>query len=111
MIGRWKTIVAGWPRGEKGGHVARVTKSSKKTSRVARKTSGSPSSARPKGRTAGRKVMDCRRFPSESHCSLAISGSEEEVLDAAVHHAVTKHGHEAGAGLRNELRGLLRSAR
>src|SRR5207247_9470407 len=27
-----------------------------------------------------RKVIDCRLYPSEKNCSLAISGTEEEVL-------------------------------
>ena len=40
-----------------------------------------------------RKVIDCRRFPAEKPCSIAISGSEEEVLDLAVLHATNVHGH------------------
>jgi len=40
-----------------------------------------------------RKIIDCRNFPSEKNCTLAISGKEEEVLEIAVHHAVTVHGH------------------
>jgi len=31
-----------------------------------------------------RKSIDCRDYPSEKNCSLKISGTEEEVLDAAV---------------------------
>jgi hypothetical protein len=27
-----------------------------------------------------RKMIDCRRMPSERNCSVAISGTEEEVL-------------------------------
>ncbi len=41
-----------------------------------------------------RKMADCRRFPSESNCSLTIIGEEEEVLNTAVQHAVSVHGHE-----------------
>jgi hypothetical protein len=33
---------------------------------------------------AQRKSIDCRDYPSEKNCSLRISGTEEEVLDAAV---------------------------
>jgi hypothetical protein len=33
---------------------------------------------------AGRKVADCRLFPSEKNCTLTIAGSEEEVMKAAV---------------------------
>jgi len=40
-----------------------------------------------------RKVIDCRRFPTEKPCTIAISGTEEEVLDLAVLHAITVHGH------------------
>lgn len=55
-----------------------------------------------------RKVIDCRVFPSENKCTLAISGTEEEVLDAAVHHAVTAHGQENVPELREKIRPLLR---
>lgn len=30
-----------------------------------------------------RKIADCRDFPSETNCTLAISGEEEEVVRAA----------------------------
>ncbi|HVT43696.1 MAG TPA: DUF1059 domain-containing protein [Thermoanaerobaculia bacterium] len=56
---------------------------------------------------SGRKVADCRRFPSESNCSLTIAGREDEVLDAAVLHAVNHHGHENTPELRDQIRGLL----
>jgi len=55
-----------------------------------------------------RKSVDCREYPSEKNCSLKISGTEDEVLDAAVQHAVSAHGHENAAGLREELRQLLK---
>ena len=32
---------------------------------------------------AKRKVIDCRLHPSERGCTLAIEGTEEEVLEAA----------------------------
>jgi hypothetical protein len=41
-----------------------------------------------------RKVADCRDFPSESGCTLTISGEEDEVLAAATQHAASVHGHE-----------------
>ena len=31
----------------------------------------------------GRKVADCRNWPSESGCTLTISGEEDEVITAA----------------------------
>ena len=37
---------------------------------------------------ATRKVIDCRWFPTENACDVAISGNEEEVLKIAVQHAV-----------------------
>jgi hypothetical protein len=54
-----------------------------------------------------RKVIDCRNFPSDKNCSLAISGTEEEVLDLAVLHASTVHGHENTAELREQIRSML----
>ena len=56
----------------------------------------------------GRKVADCRDFPSESGCTLTISGEEEEVLDASVQHAVAMHGHDDNAELRTMLRTALK---
>ena len=55
-----------------------------------------------------RKVIDCREYPSEKNCSLKISGTEDEVLDAAVQHAVSAHGHENTADLREQLRQSLK---
>jgi len=55
-----------------------------------------------------RKFVDCREYPSEKNCSLKISGTEEEVLDAAVQHAVSAHGHKLTAELRDELRNILK---
>ena len=53
-----------------------------------------------------RKFVDCREIPSEMNCTVAISAdSEEEVLDAAVQHAVAVHGHEDTPELREMVRG------
>jgi hypothetical protein len=54
-----------------------------------------------------RKIADCRRFESESNCSLTIIGEEDEVLDAATAHAVATHGHPAGPELREQVRMML----
>ena len=55
-----------------------------------------------------RKVADCRDFPSESGCTLTISGELEEVVAAATQHAVSVHGHadtdEVRAWLRDNLK-------
>ena len=56
-----------------------------------------------------RKTMDCRDFPSESKCTLTISGEEGEVLRAAVMHAVDVHGHRDTPDFRNDLRKLLKA--
>ncbi len=57
---------------------------------------------------AARKSIDCRNYPSDNNCSLKISGTEEEVLDAAVQHAVSAHGHRESAELRQEIRSMLK---
>ncbi len=58
--------------------------------------------------TETRYVADCREFPSEMNCSLSISGREEEVLNAAVDHAVSVHGHERTSELQEEVRKMLK---
>ncbi len=57
-----------------------------------------------------RKVVDCRDMPSESGCTLTLTGEEAEVVEAAAHHAVAVHGHTDGTDLREMLRGGLRDA-
>ncbi len=52
----------------------------------------------------GRKVADGRDFPSESGCTLTISGEEDEVVLAATQHAVSVHGHEDTDEVRTWLR-------
>jgi hypothetical protein len=55
-----------------------------------------------------RKYIDCREMPNESHCDLAMAGSDEHVLDAAVVHAVTAHGHQDTPELREQIRQTLK---
>jgi len=55
----------------------------------------------------GRKVADCRKFPSEKNCTVAIAGTEEEVLSLAVHHAIHDHGHEDTPELREKVKSTL----
>ncbi len=59
---------------------------------------------------AQRKSIDCRDYPSEKNCSLKISGAEEEVLDAAVQHAASVHGHQNTPELRDQIRSMLRDS-
>lgn len=55
-----------------------------------------------------RKYMDCREMPSENNCDLAMAGSEEHLLDAAVGHAISAHGHEDTPELREQIRQSLK---
>ena len=55
-----------------------------------------------------RKVIDCRDHP-DSTCTLAMSGSEDEVMTVAVLHATTAHGYEDTPELRKQLRSMLKS--
>ena len=57
-----------------------------------------------------RKMADCRRFPSESNCSLVIIGEEDEVVRAASEHAASVHGHEDGPELHQQIREFLEPA-
>jgi len=55
-----------------------------------------------------RKFIDCRTVPSEKNCTLALSAdTEDELLEAAVQHAVAVHGHADTAELRNMIRGAM----
>jgi len=58
-----------------------------------------------------RKVLDCRWFPSETKCTIAISGTEDEVVKAAAEHAVSSHGQKDSPKLREEIRSLLKEAK
>lgn len=55
----------------------------------------------------GRKMADCRRFESESECSLTIIGDEDEVMEASMAHAVSVHGHADTPETRAQLQALL----
>ena len=56
-----------------------------------------------------RKFIDCREFPSDSHCTVAIAAdSEAELLDAAVQHAVAVHHHEDTPEFRDQIRQLFK---
>jgi predicted small metal-binding protein len=52
-----------------------------------------------------RKMIDCRDYPSETGCTIAISAdSEDELIEAAAQHAMQVHGHQDGPELRAMLR-------
>jgi predicted small metal-binding protein len=56
-----------------------------------------------------RQYVDCREFPSEMNCTVAIAAdSEGELIDAAVEHAVSVHGHTDTPELREQLGKLIK---
>jgi predicted small metal-binding protein len=57
-----------------------------------------------------RMMADCRRWPSDSNCSLTIIGEEDEVVRAAAEHAASVHGHEDTPEMREQLRQFLEPA-
>ncbi len=57
-----------------------------------------------------RMMADCRRFPSDSNCSLVIIGEEEEVVRAASEHAASVHGHPDSPETQAAIHDLLEPA-
>jgi len=56
-----------------------------------------------------RMCIDCRDYPSEMNCSIAISAdTEKELIDAAVQHAVSVHRHADTPELREQIKGLIK---
>jgi predicted small metal-binding protein len=56
-----------------------------------------------------RKYIDCRDYPSESGCTVAISAdSQDELVEAAAQHAVKVHGHQDGPELRAQLNQIVK---
>jgi predicted small metal-binding protein len=56
-----------------------------------------------------RKYIDCRNFPSEMNCTLAIAAdTEKELLEAAVQHAVAVHGHKDTPEFRTQIKGAFK---
>ena len=57
-----------------------------------------------------RMFVDCREYPSEKNCTIAISAdTKEELVDAAVQHAVAVHGHHDGPELRQALAQMIKT--
>jgi len=58
-----------------------------------------------------RKYIDCREFPSDIGCTVALSAdTEDELLEAAVQHAVAVHGHTDDEELRKTLRSMFKES-
>lgn len=56
-----------------------------------------------------RKYVDCRDYPSEMKCTVAISAdSEEELLAAATQHAVAVHKEKDTPEFRQQIRELIK---
>lgn len=56
-----------------------------------------------------RRYIDCREFPSESHCTVAIAADhDQELLEAAVQHVVSVHGHDDTPELRSQIKQLFK---
>ena len=59
----------------------------------------------------GRMSIDCREYPSEKNCSVAISAdTKKELVDAAVQHAVAVHGHQDSPELREQIGGMIKTS-
>lgn len=56
-----------------------------------------------------RKYVDCREFPSDTHCSVAIAAdTENELLEVAVQHSVAVHHHQDTPEFRQQIRQLFK---
>lgn len=52
-----------------------------------------------------RYYIDCRDYPSDKHCSVALSAdSKEELLEAAIQHGTKVHGYEDTAEFREQMK-------
>ncbi len=57
-----------------------------------------------------RHYIDCREFPSDMKCTVAIAAdNERELLDAAVQHAVAVHGHTDTPEFRSQLASVIKN--
>jgi predicted small metal-binding protein len=57
-----------------------------------------------------RYYVDCRDYPSEKNCTVAISAdTKPELVEAAVQHAVAVHSHHDSAELREQLSKMIKT--
>ena len=57
-----------------------------------------------------RMFIDCREYPSDMNCTVAISAdSTKELVDAAVQHAVAVHGHTDSSELREQITKMIKT--
>jgi predicted small metal-binding protein len=56
-----------------------------------------------------RKYVDCREIPSEMNCTVGIAAdSEEELIEAAVQHAVAVHSDNDTPELRSQIKDAMK---
>lgn len=56
-----------------------------------------------------RKYIDCRNYPSDMNCTVAVSAdTADELLEIAAAHAVSAHGHTDTPELRAVLRSMFK---
>jgi len=56
-----------------------------------------------------RYYIDCRDYPSEKNCTVALSADNaEELLDAAMQHGTKVHGYEDTPGFREEMKNMFK---
>jgi predicted small metal-binding protein len=57
-----------------------------------------------------RMFIDCREYPSDMNCTVAISAdTAKELIDAAVQHAVAVHGHSDSPELREQIANMIKT--
>ena len=77
---------------------------------IAPKKGRMPRMIAPREAQMARMFVDCREYPSEMNCTVAISAdTKEELVDAAVQHAVAVHGHHDSPQLREELAKMIKT--
>ncbi len=55
-----------------------------------------------------RMYIDCRETPDDKNCTLRMSGTADELVDAAAEHAASVHGQADNRALRTKLRARLK---
>lgn len=55
-----------------------------------------------------RVVIDCRQSPQGDGCSLSVAGTEKEILEAIVPHAIARHGMSDTPETRTALKSLIK---
>ncbi|WP_024304611.1 DUF1059 domain-containing protein [Pseudogulbenkiania sp. MAI-1] len=59
-----------------------------------------------------RKYIDCREHPGTTQCTVSIAADDDdELLNAAVQHAVAMHGYQDSPQLREQLRQMFKEER